>query len=93
MSRPKASTLASSAGPSNPFRRLISGVGTYWVAKLDGKPAAGIMAMPQDMPPDVPPHWFEYLEVDDVDVRLKLVVELGGKLMRPPMPSPARSGR
>lgn len=62
--------------------------GTYWVAELDGKPVAGIMAMPPDMPSEVPPHWFEYLEVDDVDARLKLIVELGGKLMRPPLDVP-----
>jgi predicted enzyme related to lactoylglutathione lyase len=40
--------------------------------------------MPQDMSADVPPHWCEYLEVDDVDASLKLVVDLGGTLMRPP---------
>jgi uncharacterized protein len=62
---------------------MPGGAGTYWVAELEGKPVAGIMAMPQDMPSDVPPHWFEYLEVDDVDKRLKQVAELGGKLMRP----------
>jgi predicted enzyme related to lactoylglutathione lyase len=62
--------------------------GTYWVAELGDKPVAGIMAMPQDMPPEVPPHWFEYLEVDDVDTRLKQVVELGGKSMRPPFDVP-----
>jgi uncharacterized protein len=67
---------------------MASGAGTYWVAELDGKPVGGIMAMPEDMPPDVPPHWFEYLEVDDVDARLRLVVELGGKLMRPPFDVP-----
>jgi uncharacterized protein len=62
--------------------------GTYWVAELDGKPVAGIMGMPQDMPPEVPSHWFEYLEVDDVDMRLKQVTELGGKIMRPPFDVP-----
>jgi uncharacterized protein len=65
-----------------------AGGGTYWVAELDDKPVAGIMAMPQGMPPDVPPHWFEYLEVDDVDARLKQVTELGGKIMRPPFDVP-----
>lgn len=57
--------------------------GTYWLAEIDGKPVAGIMAMPQGMPPHIPPHWFEYLEVDDVDSRLKLIIEAGGAMMRP----------
>ena len=67
---------------------MVDGAGTYWVAELDDKPVAGIMAMPEDMPREVPPHWFEYLEVDDVDVRLKLVTERGGTLMRPPFDVP-----
>ncbi len=66
----------------------MEGGGTYWVAEIDGKPVAGIMAMPEHLPPDVPPHWFEYLEVDDVDARLKLAAEHGGRLMRPPFDVP-----
>jgi len=62
--------------------------GTYWIAEIDGKPAAGIMAMPQDMPAEVPPHWFEYLEVDDVDARLTVATQHGGKIMRPPFDVP-----
>ncbi len=65
------------------FKPMPMENGTYWIAELDGKPAAGMMAMPQDMPAEVPPHWFEYLEVDDVDARLKLATEQGGKMMRP----------
>ena len=65
------------------FKPMPMENGTYWLAEMDGKPVAGIMAMPQDMPAEVPPHWFEYLEVDDVDTRLKLATEHGGKIMRP----------
>lgn len=65
------------------FRPMPMENGTYWVAEIDGKPVAGIMAMPQDLPAEVPPHWFEYLEVDDVDARLKLATETGGKILRP----------
>lgn len=57
--------------------------GTYWLAEVDGKPAGGIMAMPHEMPTHVPAHWFEYIEVDDVDARLKLIIEAGGTMMRP----------
>jgi hypothetical protein len=62
--------------------------GTYWLAEVAGKPVAGLMSMPPDVPPHVPPHWFEYLEVDDVDERLKLAVEHGGKILRPPLDIP-----
>ena len=62
--------------------------GTYWIAEKDEKPVAGIMQMPPDLPASVPPHWFEYLEVDDVDARLKLAAEHGGKSVRPPFDVP-----
>lgn len=62
--------------------------GTYWIAEVDGKPVAGIMAMPEDMPATVPPHWFEYIEVDDVDARLTVATQHGGKIMRPPFDVP-----
>jgi predicted enzyme related to lactoylglutathione lyase len=61
----------------------MPGGGTYWVARLDGKGVAGIMHMPATVPAGVPPHWFEYLEVDDVDARVKLFEQNGGKAMRP----------
>jgi uncharacterized protein len=58
--------------------------GTYWIAKIDGKPVAGIMNMTGMVPPGTPPHWFSYLEVDDVDARVKSMAGQGGKVMRPP---------
>ncbi len=62
--------------------------GTYWLAKLDGKPVAGMMAMAGTVPPGTPPHWFAYLEVDDVDARLKKVAANGGKVVREPFDIP-----
>jgi predicted enzyme related to lactoylglutathione lyase len=70
------------------FRPTPIANGTYWIAELDGKPVAGIMQMPPELPPTVPPHWFEYLEVDDVDARLALATKHGGKIMRPPFDVP-----
>ncbi len=58
--------------------------GTYWIAKIGGKPVAGIMDMTGMVPPGTPPHWFSYLEVDDVDARIKSIAAQGGKVMRPP---------
>ncbi len=59
------------------------GGGTYWIAEVGGKPVAGLMDMPQDMPAEIPPHWFEYLEVDDVDARVTLATQQGGTVLRP----------
>lgn len=62
--------------------------GTYWLAHADGKPVAGIMAMPKNLPPTTPPHWFEYLEVDDVDARLAVAAQHGGKVLHAPFDIP-----
>lgn len=65
------------------FRPMPMPDGTYWIAEMDGKAVGGLMAMPQEMPPTVPSHWFAYLAVDDVDARLKVVTAHGGKIIRP----------
>lgn len=57
--------------------------GTYWLAKQDGKPVAGMMDMTDFVPPGVPSHWFSYIEVDDVDACVKLLEAAGGRLCRP----------
>jgi uncharacterized protein len=62
--------------------------GTYWVAKHDGKPVAGIMDMTCDLPPGIPPHWFAYLEVDDVDARLPQAVAAGARVQKEPFDIP-----
>jgi hypothetical protein len=62
--------------------------GSYWIAKEDGKMVAGLMDMTGMTPPGVPPHWFAYIEVDDVDKRAQAVVASGGKIMRPPFDIP-----
>ncbi|CAH2601336.1 Glyoxalase family protein [Rhodovastum atsumiense] len=70
------------------FRGTPCAEGTYWVAELEGKPVAGIMTMPRDLPPHVPPHWFQYLQVDDVDASLEQVTQSGGTILRPPFDVP-----
>jgi hypothetical protein len=61
--------------------------GSYWIAKHDGKMVAGIMDIAM-MPPGTPPHWFSYIEVDDVDARVKKVAGSGGKVIREPFDIP-----
>jgi hypothetical protein len=46
---------------------------TYWVAKLAGKPVAGIMDTRGIVPDADPPHWLGYIEVDDFDRRVATI--------------------
>jgi predicted enzyme related to lactoylglutathione lyase len=62
--------------------------GSYWIAKVGDTPVAGMMKMTPEMPAGTPPHWFSYLEVDDVDARVKAIAANGGKVMRPPFDIP-----
>lgn len=68
------------------FEAMPISHGTYWLAKQNGKPVAGMMDMTciePPLPPGVPSHWFSYIEVDDVDARVKRLEAAGGRLCRP----------
>ncbi|MCC1494452.1 VOC family protein [Cognatishimia sp. F0-27] len=62
---------------------------TYWVCSNDGAPTAGIMDM-AGLPgtKDMPPHWFTYLAVDDVEAATEATVAAGGQVIRPPFEVP-----
>jgi uncharacterized protein len=62
--------------------------GVYWLAKSGGKPIAGIIDMRGTAPDADPPHWLNYLEVDDVDQRLAEIQRHGGKIARQPFDVP-----
>jgi predicted enzyme related to lactoylglutathione lyase len=63
--------------------------GTYLVARKDDEMVAGIFDMKAGgMPADTPSHWFTYIAVDDVDVRVRQVVTEGGKVLREPWDIP-----
>ena len=51
----------------------------YRVAHLEGEPVAGIMPMPPDAPPAMPPHWGSYVTVDNVDETAGECAALGGR--------------
>ncbi len=70
------------------FEEMPMPQGSYWLAKLDGKPVAGLMDMTGVTPPGVPPHWFAYVEVDDVDARVGQLAAAGGRLYREPFDIP-----
>jgi len=61
---------------------------TYWMARADGKPVAGILDMRGIVPDDVPPHWLGYLEVDDINRRVAGIEQHGGSVVRQPFDVP-----
>lgn len=57
----------------------------YFVAMVGDSPIAGIMEMTgNDEMKDLPPHWFTYLSVDDVDLAVLQTEDMGGTIIRPP---------
>lgn len=57
--------------------------GDYQVVKVGDTSVGGVMAPPPGSPP-MPPAWGAYVTVDDVDLRSKKAVELGGRLVYGP---------
>ena len=60
----------------------------YNVIKVGGQGVGGIMKMPKEVPPGVPPHWQSYVTVDDVDAAAKKAGELGATAIVPPTDIP-----
>ena len=60
----------------------------YNVIKVGGQGVGGIMKMPKEVPPGVPPHWQSYVTVDDVDAVAKKAEELGATAIVPPTDIP-----
>jgi len=57
--------------------------GTYLIAKIGDRIVGGVFDM-RAMPgmEQIPPHWFAYIEVDDVDARVAAAQRAGATLMR-----------
>jgi predicted enzyme related to lactoylglutathione lyase len=62
----------------------IPGGGSYTMAKLNGKDAAGIMKMSAEMQAMMPANWGSYIAVEDADATAKKAVANGGKVMKEP---------
>jgi uncharacterized protein len=56
---------------------------TYWLAKINDEPVAGIFDISGAEYKQVPESWMAYLAVDDVDARVQKAVKAGAKLMKP----------
>ena len=64
------------------------GSGPYHVLKAGDTQVAGVMGMPPDAPPGMPPMWGCYVTVDDIDATAKRCADLGGQVLMPPMDIP-----
>lgn len=60
----------------------------YSMLKAAGKEAGGMMAMPAEVPDQVPSHWVSYITVDDVDSLVEKVKSLGGQVNCGPIDIP-----
>ncbi len=60
---------------------------TYATFEVDGIPAGGIGALPEDAGPDAVSHWLVYLRVEDVDATVAAVRAHGGGVSREPWDS------
>ncbi len=54
----------------------------------DGSSMGGMMAMDDNYPPEVPPHWLVYFAVDDADATTARCTALGGTVTVPPTDIP-----
>ncbi len=72
------------------FEGMPMEIGTYWVCKDGDKPVGGIFDMNKPEFEGLPPHWFAYVAVDDVDARVAKATAAGAKLLRPTV---RRAGR
>ncbi|MFH1221282.1 MAG: VOC family protein [Candidatus Eisenbacteria bacterium] len=60
----------------------------YTVLKAGGQGVGGIMAMPPQVPAQVPAHWSPYVTVDDVDAVARKAGTLGAETLVPPTDIP-----
>lgn len=56
----------------------------YTVFMIGDRPVCGAMKMDGPQFDGVPPHWFTYIAVDDVDARAEKVKALGGTVLKEP---------
>ena len=68
--------------------RTSEGPMTYTEFQLGGESVAGMMEIPSDLPPEVPPHWLVYLGVANVDAAVPKAQGLGASVTVPGMDFP-----
>ncbi|MER6496659.1 VOC family protein [Streptomyces griseorubiginosus] len=60
----------------------------YVTLHAGGRPVAGLHGVGHDLPRDRGPHWMTYFEVASADAATRLLVDLGGHVLRPPHDGP-----
>jgi uncharacterized protein len=70
------------------FDAMPMETGTYWVAKLGGKPVAGLFDMSAAQFDGIPENWGAFIAVTDVDGRVQKAEALGAALVRPIFETP-----
>lgn len=54
---------------------------SYTEFSANGHPSVGMMAMPENMPPQVPSYWMPYFQVADLDAPTTRAREFGADVM------------
>jgi predicted enzyme related to lactoylglutathione lyase len=60
----------------------------YIELSAGGRPGGGVMAMPSQVPSEVPAHWTPYFQVTDCDATAAKATSAGGKTIVPPTDIP-----
>jgi uncharacterized protein len=60
----------------------------YRVVSAGGQGVGGLMPIPPDAPPSMPPNWGATVTVDDVDTTITKAEALGGKVLMQPQEIP-----
>ena len=69
-----------------------TGEGEYTSVMVGERMNAGMLAMNENWPPDVPAYWSIYIYVDDLDAAIASTKELGGTVIMPRMDIPEVGG-
>ncbi len=70
------------------FDAMPDGDLTYWICKDGDTPVGGIFDMSREGFDGLPPHWFAYVAVEDIDACVEKITKAGGRLKRPPFDVP-----
>jgi uncharacterized protein len=72
----------------DPKRSGNAAVMEYTEFSVNGQPGVGMMAMPKDMPPQVPSYWMPYFQAADLDASTAKAKSLGANIMVGPQSIP-----
>ncbi len=70
------------------FEAMDMGTGPYHIVKVGDTSVAGVMGMPPDAPPGMPPCWGIYITVADCDATVSKAKSLGANCLAGPFDVP-----